>query len=242
MPFGDYMGNFDTFIEVVKKYAVVYKQFEEIQKDKAFDFVPETGDQKTGLIGEAFIFEYLKRQGYPGLEFGNPSQKVWDIKYPFGLAPNGVVMVQVKTVSAFAKTKAISPIHLSPEYCELYLVSLDKQFIPDNIWKPKGYAGIKIKVYNGEEVVTRIRMPKDDKDFGSGFTGLENVFEDFKKMFPELYPKKPKVVTNFKITVKPKATAKSKTIAEPNASIVKPKVNKVLGQVQIKTTKKKKGK
>jgi len=181
------MKNFDRFIEVVKKYAEAYQDFEKIQKCPDFDFVPKIGDQKTGIIGEAFIFEYLKRQKYVGLEFGNPSQKGWDIKYAFGLAPNGVVLVQVKTVSAFAKIKAISPIHFAPDYCELYLVSLNKDFIPDNIWKPKGYNPTKIKVQDGEEVVIGTRMPKNANDTTSGFTELENIFEDFKKTFPELY-------------------------------------------------------
>jgi hypothetical protein len=65
------MKPFDKFIEVVNDYAKAYRQFEGIQKDTAFDFVPETGDQKTGIIGEAFIFEYLKRQGHPNLELDN---------------------------------------------------------------------------------------------------------------------------------------------------------------------------
>jgi len=30
-------------------------------------------------------------------------------------------------------------------------------------------------------------MPKDENDTASGFTGLENIFENFKKTFPELY-------------------------------------------------------
>jgi len=38
------MGNFNRFIDVVKKYAEVYKEFEEIQKAPDFDFVPEIGD------------------------------------------------------------------------------------------------------------------------------------------------------------------------------------------------------
>ena len=181
------MRNFDRFIEVVKKYAEAYRDFEEIQKAPNFDFVPEIGDQKTGIIGEAFIFEYLKRQGHPNLEFGNPSQKSWDIKYPFGLAPNGVVLVQVKTVSAFSKTKTISDIHFAPDYCELYLVSLNEDLIPDNIWKPKGYDKAKVKTRNGEKVVIGTRMPKNVDDTASGFTELENIFDDFKKAFPELY-------------------------------------------------------
>jgi len=181
------MGNFIRFIEVVKKYAEAYRDFEEIQKAPDFDFVPETGDQKTGIIGEAFIFEYLKRQGHPNLEFGHAAQKGWDIKYPFGLASNGVVLVQVKTVSAFSKTKAISDIHFAPDYCELYLVSLNEDLIPDNIWKPKGFDKAKIKTRSGEQVVIGTRMPKNANDTASGFTELENIFDDFKKSFPELY-------------------------------------------------------
>ncbi|MFP3042420.1 hypothetical protein LQZ19_11445 [Treponema primitia] len=190
------MGNFDTFIEAVKKYAEVYKQFEDIQKDKTFDFVPKTGDQKTGLIGEAYIFEYLKRQGYPDIEFGGPSQKGWDIRYPFDLAIGREVLVQVKTVSAYSKTRAISPIHLpSSGYWELFLVSLNGQFIPDNIWRPT------VTAYD-TEVITGTRMPKNDQDFASGFTEIENVFEHFKSLFPELYSAKAKT------SAKPKAAAK----------------------------------
>jgi len=181
------MGNFDRFIEVVKKYAEAYRDFEKIQKCPDFDFVPKIGDQKTGIIGEAFIFEYLKRQGHSNLEFGNAAQKGWDIKYPFELASNDVVLVQVKTVSAFSKTKRISPIHSALNSCELYLVSLNENFIPDNIWKPKGYDESKVKTRSGEKVVIGTRMPKNADDTASGFTGLENIFEDFKKAFSELY-------------------------------------------------------
>jgi hypothetical protein len=181
------MENFDRFIGVVKKYAEAYRELYDLPKDPDFDFIPKVGDQKTGVIGEAFIFEYLKRQGHPDLEFGSAVQKAWDIKYPFGLAPNGVVLVQVKTVSAFSKTRRISPIHFAPDYCELYLVSLNEDLIPDNIWKTKGYDKTKVKTRNKEKVVIGTRMPKNADDTASGLTGLENIFEDFKKAFPELY-------------------------------------------------------
>jgi hypothetical protein len=182
------MGNFDIFIGKVKQYATAYNELEKIQKDKTFDFVPKTGDQKTGVIGEAFIFEYLKRQGHPQLEFGSPAQKAWDIKYPFGLAPNNVVLVQVKTVSAYSKNKGISPIHFAEDYCELYVVSLNKQLIPNDIWKPRGYDDAKIKIIHGERVVRGTRLPKDKDDYASGFTGIKNIFKDFQRQFPELYP------------------------------------------------------
>jgi hypothetical protein len=45
-----------------------------------------------------------------------------------------------------------------------------------------------VKTRHGGEVVIGTRIPKDENDTASGFTGLENVFEDFKKAFPELYP------------------------------------------------------
>jgi len=176
---------FNKFIEVVKKYAEAYQELEEIAS--YMEFIPSAGDQKTGVLGEAYIFKYLQRQGHPDVEFGNAAQKGWDIKYPFGLAPNGVVLVQVKTVSAFSKTKAISPIHFAPDYCELFLVSLNRNFIPDVVWKPTGYNPAKIKVKNGEKVVMGTKMPRHETDTASGFTGLENITEDFKNAFPELY-------------------------------------------------------
>jgi len=181
------MDNFNRFIEVVRKYAEAYDNFERMQKCPDFDFVPKIGDQKTGVIGEAFIFEYLRRQGHRDLEFGRTDQKGWDIKYPSRSAPNEIVFVQVKTVSAFAKYKRISPIHPITDYCEFYLVSLNENLIPDNIWKSKGYDEAKIKTRNGKKVVIGTRMPKDADDTASGFTGLENIFDDFKKTFSELY-------------------------------------------------------
>jgi hypothetical protein len=44
-----------------------------------------------------------------------------------------------------------------------------------------------MKVQDGEEVVIGTRMPIDAGDTSSGFTGLENIFVDFKRVFPELY-------------------------------------------------------
>jgi hypothetical protein len=144
------MEKFSKFIEIVKKYAEAYKSLEDIQKDETYYFVPEKGDQKTGLIGESFIYEYLKRKKYVGLTFGTHSQKAWDIKYDFGLASNDVVLVQVKTVSAFSKRQGIGPIHFTDDYCELYLVSLDENMIPNRVFKPRGYDPKKLKILMAE--------------------------------------------------------------------------------------------
>jgi hypothetical protein len=66
----------------------------------------------------------------------------------------------------------------------LYLVSLTKQLIPDNIWRPEGYTKTKIK----DGVIKGARLPKDENDEASGFTGIKNISKDFKQYFPEIYP------------------------------------------------------
>ena len=77
------MDDFKRFQDVVEKYAKAYADFESIQKPgKArIEFVPEKGDQKTGVIGEAYIYKYLKEKGCEDVKFAEPSQKAWDIKY-----------------------------------------------------------------------------------------------------------------------------------------------------------------
>ena len=51
------MYDFNDFEKLISDYARVYSKFEKIQKEA--EFIPEKGDQKTGLIGEAYIYEYL---------------------------------------------------------------------------------------------------------------------------------------------------------------------------------------
>ncbi|MDY4833139.1 MAG: hypothetical protein SO161_11535 [Treponema sp.] len=103
------MDDFKRFQDVVEKYANAYADFESIQKPgkDRIDFVPEKGDQKTGVIGEAYIFKYLTEKGCKNLEFGDPSQKSWDIKYT---EEGKEKTVQVKTVSEFSECQIISEI------------------------------------------------------------------------------------------------------------------------------------
>jgi len=183
---GEIMGDFNKFIKVVKKYAEAYKDFEEIQK--ASDFIRHAGDQKTGIIGEAFIFEYLKQKGHSGLAFDNSFSSGWGIKQSCKSSSNQDIFIQIRTVSVFSKGKNISNIHIIPDCFELYLVFLNDKFIPDNIWKPKGYDKTKIKTNRkGQEFIKGTRMPQNVNDTESGFTGLKNIIDDFKKTFPELY-------------------------------------------------------
>ena len=126
------MDDFKRFQDVVEKYAKVYAEFESIQKDtkNRISFVPEKGDQKTGIIGEAYIFKYLTEKGCKNLEFGDPSQKSWDIKYT---EKGKEKTVQVKTVSEFSECQIISEI--IPGFDILYLVKLNKQLYPTKILK-----------------------------------------------------------------------------------------------------------
>lgn len=126
------MDDFKRFQDVVEKYANAYADFESIQKPgkDRIDFVPEKGDQKTGVIGEAYIYKYLKEKGCKNLEFGDPSQKSWDIKYT---EEGKEKTVQVKTVSEFSECQIISEI--IPGFDILYLVKLNKQLYPTKILK-----------------------------------------------------------------------------------------------------------
>lgn len=124
------MDEFERFQEVVKNYAEAYKAFEDMQRNK-ISFVPVKGDQKTGVIGEAYIFKYLIEQGYKEVEFGDPSQKAWDIKYKEN--NQDMKTIQVKTVSDFSDKKIIS--HIQPGFDVLYLVRLNKNLYPEKILK-----------------------------------------------------------------------------------------------------------
>ena len=126
------MDDFKRFQDVVDKYAKAYADFEKIQKDEKnrISFVPEKGDQKTGVIGEAYIFKYLKEKGCEDVKFAEPSQKAWDIKYT---EKGEEKTVQVKTVSEFSECQIISEI--IPGFDILYLVKLNKQLYPTKILK-----------------------------------------------------------------------------------------------------------
>ncbi len=123
------MDEFLNFQEVVKNYAKAYAEFEKLQKAK-ISFIPENGDQKTGVIGEAYIFKYLTDKGYKNVKFGKTSQEAWDIKFKENKKEK---KVQVKTVSDYSEKKIIS--HIVPGFDILYLVSLNKNFYPEKILK-----------------------------------------------------------------------------------------------------------
>lgn len=125
------MDEFKRFQMVVKNYAKAYSAFEEIQKgEKRINFVPKKGDQKTGVIGEAYIYKYLTDQGYAIVKFGNASQEAWDIQCKRNKNDKKFIKIQVKTI---AYGEIIS--HIRPGFDILYLVKLDESFFPTKILK-----------------------------------------------------------------------------------------------------------
>ena len=112
---------FNSFIQIIEQYSKCYESFELFQKNRTNTFIPEHGDQKTGVIGESFVFEYLLRKNKDSVSFGNASEKAWDIMYK---NEGRIIKIQVKTVSDYSKTRMISPIHYGWDY--LYAISLNK--------------------------------------------------------------------------------------------------------------------
>ncbi|MCT2534768.1 hypothetical protein NC661_04485 [Aquibacillus koreensis] len=169
------VGNeFKGFIDSVTAYADAYANLEEMQAE--LDFIPRHGDQKTGLIGEVYIYKYLEQLGYTNLEYGSTSNKGWDIR---GYLDGGKVDIQVKTVSAFSKTRMISPIH--PGWQHLYLLSLDRNFKPDGLWlidHPN------LIFQHGEERIASRKMATRNQTKRTGsaslFNHAEDIFKDFR--------------------------------------------------------------
>lgn len=74
------MDELKEFQCILEQYANAYKAFEEMQNK--ISFIPRKGDQKTGVIGEAYVFKYLIECGYADVEFGNASSNsgIYDIE------------------------------------------------------------------------------------------------------------------------------------------------------------------
>ncbi|MCB1231982.1 MAG: hypothetical protein KDN19_17060 [Verrucomicrobiae bacterium] len=113
---------------VIRQYADAYSAIQSIQETSPM--IPG-GDQKTGSVGEFYSFLFLSHK-FPDakLEFGNHSQKAWDIKVSF--PSNRMERVQVKTVSAFSKTRIISPIHHG--WTQLHVLFLNRKLQPTGFW------------------------------------------------------------------------------------------------------------
>lgn len=114
-------------IDAIRDYARAYARLQALQ-DRA-EMIPP-GDQKTGCIGEFFVYLYLKNK-HPGqaLRFAGHSNKGWDLE----LGQHGSERrIQTKTVSAYSKTRRLSPI--SAGWHELFIIYLDRGLLPEGFW------------------------------------------------------------------------------------------------------------
>ena len=114
-------------IEAIRDYAGAYARLQALQDRK--DMIPP-GDQKTGCIGEFFVYLYLSAK-YPGhdLRFAGHSKSGWDIEVG---GRGHERRFQVKTVSAYSVTRRLSPI--SAGWHELFVVYLDRNLSPTGFW------------------------------------------------------------------------------------------------------------
>jgi hypothetical protein len=183
---------FKEFILDIKQYAKAYGRLEEVQAIKS-GFIPEKGDQKTGLIGEAFIFQYLLKKKYKNLRFGHTSMMGWDIE---GKLNGKSYTMQVKTVSGYSQTRIMSPIHQG--WDKLYLLSLDQKFIPNGLWMIEKTANLNWTTKpNKKEGVTKhlsyqtMKSPAGSESNKSGakklFDHARDIFPEFKKLMSDLY-------------------------------------------------------
>ena len=117
-----------TIRSAINAYAKAYGDLQHLQES---DRSIPTGDQKTGVIGEYYVYRHLSLlHGEENLSYGSHSEKGWDIEIQSG---SKRTRVQVKTVSAFSTTRTISPIHSG--WDELHLVYLSRQLYPLGYWK-----------------------------------------------------------------------------------------------------------
>lgn len=114
-------------IAAIEKYARAYAELQRLQD--TVDSLPP-GDQKTGCIGEYYAYRYLShRHPDARLTYGSHSEKGWDIAIASGRTET---KIQVKTVSAFSRTRTISPIHRG--WQELLVIYLNRAFYPEGFW------------------------------------------------------------------------------------------------------------
>lgn len=135
-------------------------QFHPQKKDECLTWLPQ-GDQKTGVIGEYYAMCYVRCMdgGAWSAKFSdNPSEKGWDI-----MARNNIsakeIRIQVKTVSAYSKTRAMTPLH--SEWDHLYLIHLKKNFQPDGFWILEDDDHTFMSQYNPPITGLKMRDPGD---------------------------------------------------------------------------------
>jgi hypothetical protein len=121
------LNDHTDILRAIADYATAYARLEELQGSSSL--LPP-GDQKTGCFGEFYVHLFLLRtRRRATVVRGGHSNKAWDFRVSDGTVDS---CIQVKTVSGFSATRALSPIHHG--WQELFVVSLDRSFRPDGFW------------------------------------------------------------------------------------------------------------
>ena len=157
-------------LNAISNYASAYEGLQVLQ-----DTVPwiPGGDQKTGCIGEYYAFLYLlKHWGEDSLTYGRHTEKGWDIE----ISSDPTIRIQVKTVSAFSKTRTISPIHRG--WDQLYVIYLSRRMSPEGFWIIDGENDI----FNGRDKILGAKCPNPNSTQTSG----SSWFQPFSNRVEEL--------------------------------------------------------
>jgi hypothetical protein len=121
----------NSIVAGIRSYATAYAEFQHLQDNHRDLLAP--GDQKTGVIGEFYGMLFAKAT-YPGATVAyseDPSQTGWDLQVTAN--PSGPdLRIQVKTVSGYSTTRAITP--LFPGWDHLYLFYLGRDLLPTGFW------------------------------------------------------------------------------------------------------------
>lgn len=141
---------------LIQQYAKVYQDFETLQKG---EYAPlSKGDQKTGVIAEYYAKCYIESQLGIVANYAK-SGKSYDLEYGNS---GKKTRIQVKGVSAHSTSRTIAPLSLldkdgEPSFDELYLIDMDKCFIPIAFYINK-YETIKNKVDKNKIRITGTKM------------------------------------------------------------------------------------
>ena len=182
----------------IKSYAAAYRTLEKLQPDQPNNpgqSLLKKGDQKTGVIGEFYVYLYLKaRHPDSSVQYKGHSEGGIDISID-GHA------VEVKTVSAYSDKRGISPIHRrkTGNGCgldvQLFVVYLNEGFEPARVWFFENlqavFSGVGSPVRRGQRIPVIHGDSSPKKNTGSKWVWKgENLTEAFrttlrKCLFPE---------------------------------------------------------
>ena len=162
--------------DLILSYSKVYEEFEKLQNGK--DSILPGGDQKTGVIGEYYAKCYIENHFKVQVDYAKSGES-YDLIYKLN---EENVKIQVKCVSCYSKTRIIAPLNLNlnkngeKPFDELYLISLNRQFIPDGFYI-NDYTSIKGRVNDRTKIKGSVMKGKTSE----GRFRIGSSYYDFKE-------------------------------------------------------------